>query len=126
MLGSTSMVQSINDNCTEMIIHKNLTPKSATQSGGSSGGNSGTESGGNSGGSGENGSTEPEDPCADFEPTICMTECTNNNGVAEYTYAEEGTPCHEIMIRKHARYGLNVQKHTPSLVTEKGFVFNVQ
>jgi type II secretory pathway pseudopilin PulG len=35
------------------------------------------------------------DPCADFEPTVCRTACTNNNGTAEYTYAEEGTPCHE-------------------------------
>ena len=93
MLGVSSMVHAISDNCGEMIFNKNLTPKAVTQSGGSSGGNSGMESGGNTGGSGEGGSTEPEDPCADFEPTICMTECTNNNGVAEYTYAEEGTTC---------------------------------
>ena len=84
MLGVSSMVHAISDNCGEMTFHKNLTPKAVTQSGGNSG-----KSGGNSGESGT------ADPCADFEPTICRTGCTNNNGEAEYTYAEEGTPCHE-------------------------------
>ena len=88
MLGVSSMVHAISDNCGEMTFHKNLTPKVVVQSGGNSGG-SGSESGGNSG---EGGTT---DPCADFEPTVCRTACTNNNGTAEYTYAEEGTPCHE-------------------------------
>ena len=87
MLGVSSMVHAISDNCGEMTFHKNLTPKAVTQSGGNSG-----NSGGNSG---EGGTTEPVDPCADFEPTVCRTACTNNNGTAEYTYAEEGTPCHE-------------------------------
>ena len=45
----------------------------------------------------ENGDTSGEggtvDPCAGFEPTICTTACTNNNGTAVYTYAEEGTTC---------------------------------
>ena len=36
------------------------------------------------------------DPCADFEPTVCRTACTNNNGTAVYTYAEEGTSCGDI------------------------------
>jgi hypothetical protein len=80
MLGVSSMVHEISDNCGEMTFHKNLTPKAVTQSGG------------NSGNSGEGGTA---DPCADFEPTVCRTACTNNNGTAEYTYAEEGTPCHE-------------------------------
>ena len=39
MLGVSSMVHAISDNCTEMTFHKNLTPKAVTQSGGN---NSGT------------------------------------------------------------------------------------
>jgi Tfp pilus assembly protein PilE len=91
MLGVSSMVHAISDNCGEMIFNKNLTPKAITQSGGNSGG-TGSEGGNSGGNSGEGGTT---DPCADFEPTVCRTACTNNNGTAEYTYAEEGTPCHE-------------------------------
>ena len=91
MLGVSSMVHAISDNCGEMIFNKNLTPKAVTQAGGNSGG-TGSEGGNSGGNSGEGGST---DPCADFEPTVCRTACTNNNGTAEYTYAEEGTPCHE-------------------------------
>jgi Tfp pilus assembly protein PilE len=56
MLGVSSMVHAISDNCTEMTFHKNLTPKAVTQSGGNSG-NSGDNSG-------EGGTTEPVDPCA--------------------------------------------------------------
>ena len=85
MLGVSSIVHAISDNCGEMTFHKNLTPKVVVQSGGNSG-----NSGGNSG---EGGTTEPVDPCAGFEPTICTTACTNNNGTAVYTYAEEGTTC---------------------------------
>ena len=43
--------------------------------------------------SGESGTTEPVDPCANFEPTVCITACTNNNGIAKYTYAPAGTTC---------------------------------
>ena len=90
MLGSTSMVQSINDNCTEMTFNKNLTPKSATQSGG----NSGTESGGNSGGSGENGSAEPADPCADID---CGDHGTCVDGTCECDAGYTGNSCETVL-----------------------------
>ena len=51
-----------------------------------------SNSGGNS--SGGSGQQEPVvDPCAGFTATICTTACTNDNGTAVYTYAEEGTSC---------------------------------
>ena len=90
MLGSTSMVQSINDNCTEMIIHKNLTPKSATQSGGSASGNGGTENGGNGGGS-----TEPADPCSDID---CGDHGTCVDGTCECDAGYTGDLCDEEEI----------------------------
>ena len=45
---------------------------------------SGTNSGSNQ---------QQDDPCAGFTATTCTTACTNNNGTAVYTYAEEGTSC---------------------------------
>ena len=78
MLGVSSMVHAISDNCGEMTFHKNLTPKAVTQSGGNSG-----NSGGNSG---EGGSTEPVDPdCEGIEcpeGTICGV---SGNCIAEKT-----------------------------------------
>ena len=47
MLGVSSMVHAIADNCGEMIFNKKLTPKAVTQAGGTSG-NGGTENGGDS------------------------------------------------------------------------------
>ena len=85
MLGSNSMVQSINDDCSEMTFHKNLILKSATQSGGSSGGDSGTESGGNSGGS-----TEPADSCADID---CGDHGSCVDGVCECEEGYDGENC---------------------------------
>jgi hypothetical protein len=72
MLGISSMVHAISDNCTEMTFHKNLTPKAVTQSGG------------NSGNSGEGGTTESDPACQNVNCPNGLTcyhgECKCNNG----------------------------------------------
>ena len=93
MLGVSSMVHKISDNCGEMTFHKNLTPKAVTQSGGNSGGTGG-ENGGNSGGnSGEGGTTEPVDPCADVNCGEHGT-CVDGACVCEDGYG--GDECKEL------------------------------
>jgi Tfp pilus assembly protein PilE len=72
MLGVSSMVHTISDNCGEMTFHKNLTPKAVTQSGG------------NSGNSGEGGTTEP---------LQCQNGGSWNNNKCECINGYTGTLC---------------------------------
>ena len=85
MLGVSSMVHAISDNCGEMTFHKNLTPKAVTQSGGNSG-----NSGGNSG---EGGTTEPVDPCANVN---CGEHGTCVDGACDCEDGYGGDECKEL------------------------------
>ena len=97
MLGVSSMVHKISDNCGEMTFHKNLTPKAVTQSGGNSGG-SGSESGGSSG---EGGTAEPLDPCADVDCGEHGT-CVDGACVCENGYG--GNECKELFTCTESGY----------------------
>ncbi len=88
MLGVSSMVHAISDNCGEMTFHKNLTPKAATQSGGNSG-NSGDNSG-------EGGTAEPVDPCATVN---CGEHGTCVDGTCECEDGWTGELCDEQEIK---------------------------
>ena len=116
MLGVSSMVHKISDNCSEMTFHKNLTPKAVTQSGGNSGG-TGSENGGNSGGnSGEGGTTEPVDPCANVD---CGDNGTCEDGacVCDGGYYLDGTECTMCAAGTYAAAGANVCTPCPDGMT---------
>ena len=85
MLGVSSMVHKISDNCSEMTFHKNLTPKAVTQSGGNSGGIGS-----------EGGETEPADPCADI---ACGEHGSCSNGACECEDGWTGNLCDEQEIK---------------------------
>jgi Tfp pilus assembly protein PilE len=98
MLGVSSMVHEISDNCGEMTFHKNLTPKAVTQSGGNSGG-----TGSEGGNSGVGGSTEPVDPCADVN---CGEHGTCVDGACDCEDGYGGDECKELFTCNQS-YGIH-------------------